>query len=424
MPAPAATRWTRSSPPRSHCRGRAGVERDRLGCLGARLGRAQAHGLNASGRSPRAWTPEHFPREGGDAEARLGHDDSTGPRYPFGTRCTVSSGSCGPSLFERRSAMARTGYPVSPITAGSGSPGRRAKDELKGLRRRSCRNDARRRRRRFGSQRAAPASGDRGDAGERHSTAGISPSARGGGEEQGRRGAAADLGADGPEWVEPLADALSRRRLWTSSAQRARGSSRYRARHPRPLGRVTRWMVRRADTCSSRRRSSPSPRRRRRRRSSTWTWPAGAVDKKTRSRGRSSSIRARQTRPCTRRRRHVYLTAAEPPGRWSRSSSRTSWASGRASSSRHLTVKPRLRLRAGARPPERGRGRQAAPTTQSFRASSRSAGAPMMSFGVMAARCSDRPIRRGDGVCIVTMTTRTCRRPGTPCVSASCRAWT
>ena len=45
---------------------------------------SKLHGLNASGRSPAAWTPEYFARPDGDAEARLGRGHRAGLRFGVG----------------------------------------------------------------------------------------------------------------------------------------------------------------------------------------------------------------------------------------------------------------------------------------------------------------------------------------------------
>ncbi|MBN1809584.1 MAG: gamma-glutamyltransferase family protein [Planctomycetes bacterium] len=75
------------------------------------------HGLNASGRSPAAWTPEHF--RGRSAMPRYGWDTVTVPGAVSGwVELWRRFGKLGfEKLFEPAVAYATDGFPVSPITA-------------------------------------------------------------------------------------------------------------------------------------------------------------------------------------------------------------------------------------------------------------------------------------------------------------------
>ena len=64
--------------------GRAGVERHRLGCLRARLGRAQAARPERLGALAGRVDARLLPRQGGDAGARLGHGHRAGLRLGVG----------------------------------------------------------------------------------------------------------------------------------------------------------------------------------------------------------------------------------------------------------------------------------------------------------------------------------------------------
>ena len=86
------------------------------------------HGLNASGRSPAAWTPEYFRGKTGDAGARLGHGHRAGRRVGLGRAARANSASCrSRKLFEPAIGYGREGFLVSPTIAGQwASAGRRA----------------------------------------------------------------------------------------------------------------------------------------------------------------------------------------------------------------------------------------------------------------------------------------------------------
>ncbi|MBN2170578.1 MAG: gamma-glutamyltransferase family protein [Candidatus Krumholzibacteriota bacterium] len=75
------------------------------------------HGLNGSGRSPAAWTPERF--AGRDAMPDLGWDAVTVPgAVDAWARLSERFGRLDfPALFEPALAYAREGFPVAPVTA-------------------------------------------------------------------------------------------------------------------------------------------------------------------------------------------------------------------------------------------------------------------------------------------------------------------
>ena len=78
----------------------------------------QLRGLNASGRAPAAWTPNYF--AGREAMPMFGADSITVPGAVGGWRALWERfGSLSwAELFEPAIALARRGYPVSPIIAG------------------------------------------------------------------------------------------------------------------------------------------------------------------------------------------------------------------------------------------------------------------------------------------------------------------
>ena len=96
--------------------GRAGVQRHRLGRLRASSGTARKlHGLNASGRSPAAWTPEYFRGKAASAGARLG----------FGHRAGLRLGVGGAARQVRQAAVPRSSSSRRSATAARASWSRR-----------------------------------------------------------------------------------------------------------------------------------------------------------------------------------------------------------------------------------------------------------------------------------------------------------
>jgi gamma-glutamyltranspeptidase/glutathione hydrolase len=85
----------------------------------------QLHGLNASGRSPAAWTPEHF--AGRDAMPRLGWDTVTVPGCVSAWAALAERFGRLPfeRLVEPAARYARDGWIVPPITAASWATARR-----------------------------------------------------------------------------------------------------------------------------------------------------------------------------------------------------------------------------------------------------------------------------------------------------------
>ena len=81
------------------------------------------HGLNASGRSPAAWTADHFRGKAVMPPARLGYGHRAGRRVGVGRDCTASSASCRfVNYSSRRSATAARASSSRRPSRGSGRP--------------------------------------------------------------------------------------------------------------------------------------------------------------------------------------------------------------------------------------------------------------------------------------------------------------
>ena len=95
------------------------------------------HGLNASGRSPAAWTPDRF---AGDAMPQVGGDSVTVPGCVAGWRDLVARFGTRPlgDLLEPAVRHATDGHPVAPITAAAWARAAEKFGDRDGFRRAFC----------------------------------------------------------------------------------------------------------------------------------------------------------------------------------------------------------------------------------------------------------------------------------------------
>ena len=166
------------------------------------------HGLNASGRSPAAWTPDYFRGKSGNAGARLGHGHRAGRRVGLGRAARqVRQAAVRASCSSRRSATAAKASWSRRPSPGSGQvPGRQAQGPARLRRGVPAGRTRAARRRKIRVQETCRGPGkDRGDARARHSIAASSPqSSRLRAKKHGGALRASDLAAHRPDWVKPL----------------------------------------------------------------------------------------------------------------------------------------------------------------------------------------------------------------------------
>ncbi len=219
---------------------------------------SKLHGLNASGRSPAAWTPDYF--RGRTAMPARGWDTVT---VPGAVSAWVElHGKFGKlpfrELFEPAIRYGREGFLVSPTIARQWQA---QVDKLQGRSpaspRRSCREDARRAREKNSSfkkhasalEKIAATKGKAFYRGE------LAAKLEAAAKKHGGALRASDLAAHRPDWVEAARDGLSRLHAARDPAQRPGHRGADRARHPRELrpALASRWTAPTACTCRSRR---------------------------------------------------------------------------------------------------------------------------------------------------------------------------
>ena len=215
------------------------------------------HGLNASGRSPAAWTPDYF-RGKSEMPAR-GWDTVT---VPGAVSAWVElHGKFGKlpfrKLFEPAIRYGREGFLVSPTIAGQWQA---QVDKLKDFARLRPGVSARRtraaRRRKIRVQETCVGPGkDRGDEGQGILSRRACRKARCGGDKTGWRAARVRPGRAPARLGEAARDGLSRLHAARDPAQRPGHRGADRARHPRATSTCarTRWTAPTACTCRSRR---------------------------------------------------------------------------------------------------------------------------------------------------------------------------
>ena len=239
--------------------GRTGVERYRLGCLRARLGRTQTARPECLGALAGRVDARLFPRQTGHAGARLGYGDRAGRRVGLGRAARASSASCrSASSSSRRSATAAKASWSRRLSPDSGQS---QVAELQGparLRsRRSCRADARRAPEKNSRSRSTRRPWKRSRPRRaRHSIAASWPrSSRRRRRSNGGAMRASDLAAHRTDWVKPLEHGLSRLHAARDPAERPGHRGVDCARHPRALrlALASRWTAPTACTCRSRR---------------------------------------------------------------------------------------------------------------------------------------------------------------------------
>ena len=217
--------------------GRAGVERHRLGCLRARLGRTQTARPERFGALAGRVDARLLPRQTGHAGARLGHDHRAGRRIGMGRDARQVRQAAVPQAL-------RAGDPLRPrrlsgLADDRGTvavPGRQAEGPARlrpGVPAGRTRA-ARRRKIRVQETRLGPGK-DRGHEGQGLLSRRAGRKARGGGEETRRRAARVRLGGAPARLGEAARDGLSRLHAARDPAQRPGHRGADRARHPRQL---------------------------------------------------------------------------------------------------------------------------------------------------------------------------------------------
>ena len=215
------------------------------------------HGLNASGRSPAAWTPDYF-RDKSEMPAR-GWDTVTVPGAV--SAWVEMHGKFGKlpfrKLFEPAIRYGREGFLVSPTIAGQWQvPGRQAEGPARFRPGVPAGRTRAARRRKIRVQETCLGPGkDRGHEGQGILSRRACRKARGGGEEARRRAARVRLGGAPARLGEAARDGLSRLHAARDPAQRPGHRGADRARHPRELrlALASRWTAPTACTCRSRR---------------------------------------------------------------------------------------------------------------------------------------------------------------------------